>query len=115
MNNSPYVVKILKSKIEDHLNAKKLEDLILEGRFYDFEKQLFESLMELYDTVCSAFLAFISESECFEQQQRKLAESMNLKKLKKRLTKIQLRTGTKVEVNSFYAKKVRETMRGIDI
>jgi len=106
MNNSPYIVKVLKSKIEDHLDSKKLEDLLLEGCFYDFEKQLFESLMELYDRVSSAFLEFISESAYFEQQQRRLAEIMNLKKLKKRLTKIQLRTGTKVKVNSFYAKKV---------
>jgi len=112
MNNSPYIVKVLKSKIEDHLDSKKLEDLLLEGCFYDFEKQLFESLMELYDRVSSAFLEFISESAYFEQQQRRLAEIMNLKKLKKRLTKIQLRTGTKVKVNSFYAKKVPRNYEG---
>ena len=111
MKNSPSGIKILKSKIEEHLEVGKLEKLLLQGSFYDFEKQLFESLMKVYDRLCKSFLSIVSESKCFEDEQRRLAKLMGLKKLEKRQTEIQLRTGKKVKIDSLYAKKTPENYR----
>lgn len=112
MKNSPSAVNILKSKIEEHIETKKLERLLLNGKFYDFEEQVFETLMNVYDKVCEALITCVSNSRVFENKQRELAKSVDLKKLKKRQTQLQLRTGTKIRFESFYAKKAPKDYKG---
>ena len=112
MKNSPSTVNILKSKIEEHIETKKLERLLLNGKFYDFEEQFFDALMNIYDKVCEGVITRLSNSELFEKKQRKLADSVGLKKLEKRQVQIQLRTGTKISFESFYAKKAPKDYEG---
>lgn len=112
MKDSPSRVNILKSKIEDHIEFKKLEEILLTGQLYDFEEQVFEAVMAMYDKICESLIIKVSELKLFKKKQLELAESLGLKKLSNRQTEVQLRTGTKIKFGSLYAKNKPKNYNG---
>ena len=105
-------VKILKTKFEKEIRSPKWLDMLLEGDLHEFEQDLYQWILGLYDEICTLMIDQLSKSKSFEQVQRNLARKKGMKKLKQRPVEIQLRTGGKVKYNSLYAKKVPKEYKG---
>ena len=104
--------KIVKSEFEKAISSKKWFSKLLSGDFYGFEQSLYKWLLELYDKICELMLKELSKSAIFDKIQRELAIEKGLKKLKTREVEIQLRTGTKVRLDSLYGKKAPKGYEG---
>lgn len=112
MQLPPSLVKIVKTEFERQILSKEWLDMLLTGDLYNFEDQLYESTMSLYDTICESFISVVSTSARFIEQQKELAKNSGLKKLVSRPVELQLRTGTKIKYASLYAKKAPEGYEG---
>lgn len=112
MRISPSTVKVLKTVFEKQILSEDWLGILLSGNFYEFEKLLHEKLLNVYDKVCGELLSILSVSEEFKEVQRELAKTKRLKKLKVRPAEIQIRTGTKIKYDSFYAKKAPKGYKG---
>ena len=80
MQLSLSATKILKNDFDVLMSDELWTDLLLEGDFYGFEKLLYQKILGLYDKLCETFIGFISSSSAFEEQQRTLALTEELKK-----------------------------------
>lgn len=112
MNFPLSVVKILKSEFETLLLDELWTNLLLKGQFYEFEQLLHKELLVLYDKVSEAVIRLVSSSPAFVEQQKRKALEVGLKKLAFRRANIRLRTGTKINYNSLYAKVAPEDYIG---
>ena len=97
-------IKILKSKLENLLLQQEWYELLLSGNFYEFERLLYNSILDLYDNICVNLIDYISKLPTFVGLQKELATQEGLKQLTSRKASIRLRTGTKISYDSFYAK-----------
>lgn len=105
-------VKILKTAFEKGISSKKWFAKLLSGDLYELEQELHQWLLSLYDQICEVLLKEFSKSKTFEKVQRNLAKKKGMKKLTMRSVELQLRTGSKVKYDSFYAKKVSKDYQG---
>jgi len=112
MQISQSTTKILKTELSELLDNKDWLRVLLEEGFYEFEQQLHESFMRMYDQFVASLLDYLSQAKIFKQVQRSLAKEVGLKKLVKRFVQLQLRTGTKIKFESLYAKKVPKKHQG---
>lgn len=106
------VVKILKTEFESLIFSQEWCTILLEGNFYDFEKQLHKAIFSLYDKICDELINFVSLTSEFVTIQKKAAEKSGLKKLEFRPALVQLRTGIKVKYESLYAKTTPKDYTG---
>ena len=105
MQTSLSMTNILKSRFEQIIDSSQWLDLLLTGKFYDFEQQLHQLIYELYDLICYGMITSVSEREEFVERQKAVAADLGLKKLESRMATVQLRTGTKIRYESLYAKQ----------
>jgi len=112
MANPPSLVKILKTEFERLILSKNWMKILLTGDLYNFEKLLYESIINLYDQICSAIIKQVSVNLDFIESQKKVANALGLKKLVSRPVELQLRTGTKILYDSLYAKKAPKSYEG---
>lgn len=112
MQVSPSKVKVLKTEFEALILNEEWLTLLIRGNFYEFEKLLHQQLYDLYDRVCECFLSSISLSEDFVALQKLKAHELGLKQLEFRTANIRLRTGTKINYPSLYAKKASQGYEG---
>ena len=99
------MTKILKKNFSELLVAVDWQDLLLQGRLYEFESLLFDKIMSLYNSIAGHFIEQISEHSKFHQVQRNKASNLGLKKLETRTASVQLRTGKTIKYESLYAKQ----------
>lgn len=112
MQISQTTSKILKTELTELLADKDWLRILLEEGLYEFEQQLYEAFMNLYDQFVASLLECLSQTKVFKSVQRSLAKERGLKKLAKRFVQLQLRTGTKIRFESLYAKKVPKEHQG---
>ncbi|MFK7935647.1 MAG: hypothetical protein AB8G22_19180 [Saprospiraceae bacterium] len=103
------MTNILKSRFEQITDCSDWLNLLLAGKFYDFEQQLHQAIYELYDLVCYGMITSVSKSKAFVERQRVVATDLGLKKLVPRMATVQLRTGTKLRYESLYAKQAPDS------
>jgi len=96
--------KILKRKFTDLLSDETWSELLIGGKFYEFEKLLYQQMLSLYDEVCEGLIKVVSTNQDFLTAQKTRAEKEGLKKLEFRESNVRLRTGTKINYLSLYAK-----------
>lgn len=108
MQIPPTVPKVIKNEILNLFSIENWSSILLEKGLKKFEEKLHEMILKLYDNLCEWLIGEVSHSEEFENKQRKLASKKGLKKLVFRTAPLQIRTGTKINYNSLYAKKVPE-------
>jgi len=108
MHLSPSLTKVLKSAFEKLLTSESWCSLLLSGALYDFEQKLQERFNGLYDKMSEVLINAVSRSEAFISSQEQIASNLGLKKLEIRPARVQLRTGTKVQYDSLYAKQAPE-------
>lgn len=106
------LVKVLKTEFENLLKSEEWCSLLLKGNFYEFEQKLHQTIFSLYDRICEAVVNLISKTNEFISAQKQKAEELGLKKLSFRKASLQLRTGTKINYDSLYAKKAVEGYSG---
>jgi hypothetical protein len=87
---------------------KKLLGLLHLGDFSQFETTLLVFFQDFYNEVVEYFMQEVSRSVAFCQELKKLAATLGLKKLSKRVTKIRIATGHYVHFSSYYAEKAPE-------
>ena len=104
--------KILKTEFEKLILSEDWFELLLEGAFYEFEKLLHQAIFRLYDKISESLIGFISSTPNFIDSQKEKAKKEGLKKLEFRTANVRLRTGTKINYESLYAKKVPSTYTG---
>ena len=97
-------VKILKTKFTNLLSDRRWSELLIGGKFYEFEKSLYQQMLSLYDEVCAGLIKGVSTNQDFITAQKTRAEKEGLKKLEFRESNVRLRTGTKISYLSLYAK-----------
>ena len=112
MQISPSVVKVLKTEFEKRILSQDWLSLLLSGELYKFEQKLHKSITSLYDTICGTLIEVVSTSSDFIKSQKELAKKEGLRKLVTRPVELQLRTGTKIRYDSFYAKVVPKDYEG---
>lgn len=100
------VPKVIKKEISNLFSEEKWFSILLEKGLTEFEEKLHETILQLYDSLCEWLIGEVSQSEEFENKQRKLALKKGMKKLVFRSAPLQIRTGTKINYSSLYAKKV---------
>ena len=105
-------IKVLKTEFETLILGQEWLELLLSGNFYEFERLLHQKLYVLYDKICESFLNLISKSTEFVENQKLKAAELGLKQLEFRKANIRLRTGTKINYPSLYAKKVPQDYEG---
>lgn len=106
------IPKIVKSKIIDLVDLENWSSILLKKGLYELENTLYKMLLELYDTLCEWIVGQVGDSQEFKTQQEVHATEKGLKKLVYRTAPLQLRTGTKINYQSLYAKKVPEEYEG---
>ena len=105
-------VNIVKTEVEELLSEQDWLGKLLSGKFYEFEQLLHASILSLYDKICEELISLLSKADKFTGIQKDLAKELDLKRLVKRKCTIQLRTGTKIEYESWYAKQAPEEYVG---
>jgi hypothetical protein len=103
---------ILKTQFETLLYESRLTELLSNGNLYDFENLLHQKISDLYDKISEVFFRLVSLSPDFVNRQKLLAKEEGLKKLEFRDTNVRLRTGTKVNFPSLYAKVAPKDYEG---
>lgn len=101
-------VKILKTEFESLIISEEWCSLLLKGNLYEFEQKLHQALFSLYDKICEGAIKFICKTSEFVNAQKIKAKELGLKKLEFRKAKLQLRTGSKIQYDSLYAKVAPE-------
>ncbi len=104
--------KIIKSKILELIELENWSAFLLKKGLYEFEKTLYKLILELYDKLCEWIIGQVGYSQEFATKQRQHASEKGLKKLVFRLAPLRLRTGTKINYLSLYAKKVSKEYEG---
>ena len=112
MNISLPLVKVLKTDFEKLIISQELCSLLQQGNLYEFEQELHRALFSLYDKICEAAINFVSKTSGFVSAQKLKGEELGLKKLEFRKATLQLRTGTKINYDSLYAKVAPEEYNG---
>jgi len=112
MGISLSATKILQTNFEKIISNEELVELLITGKFYEFEQILYSQILGLYDNVCKSFIRLVSFSPEHVSNQKKAAVKRGLKKLEFRKASIQLRTGTKIKHASLYAKQAPSTYEG---
>jgi len=112
MGISLSATKILQTNFEKIISNEELVELLITGKFYEFEQILYSQILGLYDNVCKSFIRLVSFSPEHVSSQKKAAVKRGLKKLEFRKASIQLRTGTKIKHASLYAKQAPSTYEG---
>jgi len=112
MGISLSATKILQTNFEKIISNEELVELLITGKFYEFEQILYSQILGLYDNVCKSFIRLVSFSPEHVLNQKKAAAKRGLKKLEFRKASIQLRTGTKIKHASLYAKQAPSTYEG---
>lgn len=112
MQTSLSVTNILKKKVSELFSTENWLTTLKEKGLKDFEEIFYQRVLLLYDQLCEWIITEWSKSKDFEKIQRNWAERNGLKKLVFRKSKVQLRTGTKIEYDSLYAKIVPEGYEG---
>ncbi len=106
------VSKVLKTEYENLINSEEWCIFLLNGNLYEFEQKLHQAIFSLYDKICEEVINFVSKTKEFVNAQKQKAESCCLKKLEFRKGTLQLRTGTKINYDSLYAKIAPEKYKG---
>jgi hypothetical protein len=70
---------------------------------FNFENVLYKKIQDLYNEVCRVVLEKFCLSSFFKKECKDLVQKFNVKKIKKRETSLQLRTGAKITIPSYYA------------
>ncbi len=112
MQISLSVVKLLKKELEELLLSINWLEMLLTGNFYKFERLFFECFLELYDIAVRQIIEGLSKAEEFLNRQKEVSKEKGLKKLVIRPATIQLRTGSRIKYDSYYAKKVPKDYEG---
>jgi len=105
MKISLSVVKVLKTDFEKVILEEEWCYLLMQGKFYEFEKLMHEKIYGLYDRICESLISYTSQRSEFVELQKEVAQEEGLKKLEIREGNIRLRTGTKIHYDSLYAKQ----------
>jgi len=112
MQISLSVVNLLKKEFKDLLLSENWLEMLLTGSFYELEQMLYSSFLELYDKMVKELIELLSVSEEFRLRQKEVAKEKGLKKLTIRQATIQLRTGSQIKYDSYYAKRVPKDYKG---
>ena len=96
--------KLLKRQFSDLLSDELWTSLLIRGKFYEFEKLLYHKVLKLYDKFCEGIIKAVSRNQEFIKAQKAKAATAGLKKLEFRVSNVRLRTGTKINYPSLYAK-----------
>lgn len=106
------MLKLLKKEFESVLDLEKWKNILLSGDFLGFEESLYTGLLDLHNIISEQLIGSICSEESFLEKQRELSKSKGLKKLQLRPCTLYLRTGYKVKVASYYARKCEKDYKG---
>jgi len=112
MQISQSITKILKTELIDKDKSEEWLELLLREGLYSLEEELYGWMSNIYDKLLEGLLSFLSQAAFYTSIQRDLGKQLGLKRLVKRKASIQLRTGTKVSVESLYGKKAPKAHKG---
>lgn len=107
-----------KAKISSYFEAQVLNqidefaDRLKSGDLYGFEEDLYQAMVNCYNSTAQVVLTEVSSGASVEASQRDLAMRLGVGKLAFRRAWIQLRTGFWVEVKSLYAKRIPKGYEG---
>ena len=88
-------------------------NLLLSNGLYAFEETLYEFVMrQIYDYLAATFIQDALSNPVFEAKMRLLATNLRMGKLQKRQAHLQLRSGTTIKLETFYARQVPHSLAG---
>ena len=102
------VLKDFETELLSFTSSKVLQSFNL----FEFENQLHRLINKLYKNVCKAILINFLTSEYFKDLCQKYVEKKGGGKLKKRDTKLQIRTGAYIEIPNYYIENPQKTWTG---
>lgn len=81
-----------------------LAEYLLKGDMKSFEDELYKINLELYNKLAFAYISIIARSEDLEKKAKIIAQKKGLGRPERSEVEIQLRTGEKVKIFSWYAR-----------
>ena len=85
--------------------SKKGTNLLLDGDFGSFEKELVETLNDLHDKLCVCMINKTMNDPLFEEKIKEIGSCEGVTNLSKRKVSVQFKTGNKCIVESYYGKR----------
>lgn len=104
------LVSIFQTELENYL--KIFKNSLESGNLYEFEGHLTDLSHLLYDKMCQSILQEALDSAKFEASIRHLAKQKQMGKLKKRAVNLQIKTGSYITLNTYYARKCKDNHSG---
>ena len=80
---------------------------LLAGDLHNFEKELFESCINLYNQIASIILSSVAQSEELKQKAQIIGQNKGLTEIRESEVKLQLKTGYIVAIFSWYASRAK--------
>ena len=81
----------------------KFSSTLKNFNLYNFETKLYEHIIKLYNNLVHSIIEGFCVSDYFLEKSKIYTLKNKAKKIKRRKTSLQLRTGTKISFSSFYA------------
>lgn len=91
--------------------SKKGTDLLINGDFRSFEQGLVEILNDLHDKICVHMINETMNNPLFEEKVKEIGSCEGITSLSKRKVSVQLKTGNKCVVESFYGKRNKSSVK----
>ncbi len=105
------ITNIIKN-FETKLISLSLSELLQSFNLLEFENKLYKLVNELYEHLCKAMLINFLSSDFFKAQSDAYVGKKGGGKIKKRDTKLQIRTGTYIEIPNYYVENPLKTWAG---
>lgn len=102
-------LSIIITEFENKINElmKKLYNNLLNGKLLDFEEHLYKLCLDLYNNIALAFIVSVVEAKETEEKARKLAQKKGLGEIRQEKVRLQLKTGHKIRIFSWFAVRSR--------
>jgi hypothetical protein len=98
-------------KIE--IDADKYKNLLMQGKFQEFEDTFYAFLLEeVYDKTAKTLIQSVADSKFMSEKLSHLGTKERMGKCQNRMGRLQLRTGTYININTCYAKIAPKNTKG---
>lgn len=95
------------------IDTQKYNELLLSGKLYEFEEQLYEFVKtQIYDKLAKELIESVLSSADLNSKMGVLSSRERMGKCQKREVSLQLRTGTYIKVETLYARNVPKGFEG---
>ena len=103
-------LNIINDIIEDFKKAVKgkifkLRDYLIKGNLKQFEEELNEEVTKLYNRLACVFIMEVAKSKELKEKAKIIGQKKGLKAIRQKTVKLQLKTGFKIKIFSWYAAK----------